>query len=241
MSGLIKSLTGLSWQEFSNSSLAEEVLFYPRYALCALFTLTVIYLFKKENRKQAGDILLLLSSLGLIFLAFLYYKDHFTYTGQFIEYSLQFGSPLFLYLFTRNIVSEKQLIFLMKIAVSLAFVGHGLYAFGFYPVPVKFVEMTCSILPMDESVAKIFLRTAGVLDFITAIGIYWRKIERPLLAYAAIWGLFTAMARITAYFDPKLALTTMHQWWYESFLRLPHMLIPLLLFVLIGLEKKKTL
>ena len=239
MSGLVNSILGISWEEFSTSSLAEDILVYPRYAFFILYAATFIFLFKKENRKQAGDILLLLSSFGLIFLAFLYYKDHFTYTGQFIEYSLQFGSPLFLYLFSRNIVSEKRLVLLMKIAVSLAFVGHGLYAFGFYPVPVKFIEMTCSILPMDESVAKIFLRTAGVLDFLVAIGIYWRKIERPLLAYAAIWGLFTALARITAYFNPELALASIHQWWFESLLRMPHMLIPLLLFVLAGSREKK--
>lgn len=232
MSAPVKWLTGLSWEEFSKSKLAEDVLIYPRYAFGVLYAVTALFLLIKKNRKQKGDFLLLLSSFSLMFLAFLSYKDHFALNGQFIEHSLQFGSPLFLYLFSREIVSKERLIWLMKIAVSLTFVGHGLYAFGFYPVPVKFIEMTCTILPINESMAKAFLRIAGALDFLVAIGIYWRRTEKPLLLYATIWGGLTALARIVAYFDLDLPVETMHQWWFQSFLRLPHMLIPLLLFII---------
>lgn len=240
MSGPVRLVTGLNWEDFSKSKLAENVLTYPRYALCALYALTAFFLFFKENKKQKGDLLLLLSTFGLVFLAFLNYKDHFAVNGQFIEYSTQFGTPLFLYLFSRELISKGRLVLLMKVAVSLTFIGHGLYAFGFYPVPVKFIEMTCMIFPMDESMAKVFLRVAGALDFIVAIGIYWRKTERPLLAYAAIWGGLTSMARITAYFSVQFPIETIHQHWFESFLRLPHMLIPLLLFQLARFGKQRA-
>ena len=240
MSGPLKFFTGLNWEDFARSKLAEDVLIYPRYALCGLYSLTAFFLFFKQNRKQKGDFLLLLSTFGLVFLAFLNYKNLFAVNGQFIEYSLQFGSPLFLYLFSRELVSKERLILLMKFAVSLTFIGHGLYAFGFYPVPVKFIEMTCMILPMDEEMAKIFLRVAGLLDFVVAIGIYWRQAERPLLIYAALWGGLTAMALITAYFSMQFPMEIIHQYWYESFLRLPHMLIPLLLFMLARFRDKGT-
>lgn len=239
MSGPVKLLTGSNWDDFATSELAEDILIYPRYALCALYALTAFFLIFKKNEKQKGDLLLLLSTFGLVFLAFLNYKNLFAVNGQFIEYSIQFGSPLFLYLFSRELVLKGQLILLMKIAVSLTFIGHGLYAFGFYPVPVKFIEMTCMILPMDEEMARTFLRVAGALDFVVAIGIYWKKVEKPLLIYAAIWGGLTAMARITAYFSLQFPMETIHQYWYESFLRLPHMLIPLLLFVLAHFKGKK--
>ena len=240
MSGPVKLLTGLNWEDFARSQLAEDVLKYPRYVLCALYASTAFFLFFKKNRKQKGDFLLLLSTFGLVFLAFLNYKDHFAVNGQFVEYALQFGSPLFLYLFSRKSISRERLVLLMKIAVSLTFIGHGLYAFGFYPVPVKFIEMTCIIFPMDESMAKTFLRAAGALDFIVAIGIYWRKAEKPLLLYAAVWGGLTAMARITAYFSLQFPMETIHQYWFESFLRLPHMLIPLLLFQMARFSEKRT-
>lgn len=232
MSTPVKWLTGLSWEDFSKSQLANDVVTYPRYAFSALYAVTALFLFVKENKKQTGDWLLLVSGFSLMFLAFLSYKNHFTLPGQFIEYSLQFGAPLFLFLFSRALISKARLILLMKIAVSLTFIGHGLYAFGFYPVPVKFIEMTCTILPIDEAMAKTFLRVAGALDFVVAIGIYWHKTEKPLLLYAAVWGGLTAMARIVAYFNLDFPLATFHQWWFQSFLRLPHMLIPLLLYML---------
>ncbi|MEX2589393.1 MAG: hypothetical protein WD334_04250, partial [Chitinophagales bacterium] len=143
----VQSLLNMSWEEYARSDLAEAVLDYPRYALGFLYLATSIFVLFKKDLKQKGDILLLLSTAGLIILALLYFLDHFSSQGQFIEYTLQFSAPLFLYLFCRNTFNKKQLIFGLKLAVSLTFVGHGLYAFGFYPVPVKFMEMTMVMLP----------------------------------------------------------------------------------------------
>lgn len=237
LEGFVNSWLNMSWDEYAKSSISEAVLIYPRYIVAFLYLITAVFTIYKKDKKQKADILLLLSSLGLITLAMLYFIDLFSVQGQFIEYSLQFSAPLFLYLFSRNILRKGVLKNALKLAVSLTFIGHGLYAFGFYPVPVKFMEMTMTMLPFDESTATLFLRTAGFLDFLVAIGIYWNKTEKPLLLYATIWGLFTAMARVMVYFDPHFALESLHQYWWQTFFRMPHMLVPLLLYLWAGKSK----
>jgi hypothetical protein len=46
------------------------------------------------------------------------------------------------------------------------------------------------------------------------------------------WGLATALARIVAHFVPAFWQNSLAQWLHEVVIRLPHALIPLLLYLI---------
>lgn len=185
---------------------------------------TLISFFK---RKSALNYFLIFGSFCLMFLAYLYCKEKFYTPAQFFEYSLQFGSPLFLFLVIRESFKEHLILF-MKIAIALTFVSHGLYALGIYPVPGNFVQMTLNILPVQEKQAIQFLALAGILDIVISILIFVPgKLSRYALIYAIIWGALTAFARIVANFEFENMLASVHQWLHQSVYRFPHFLIPM--------------
>jgi len=199
------------------------------YMLCAL-----VAVFIRRLPKWASYILWL-GSLSLMFLAFLYCKEKFFQWGQFWEYSLQFGAPLFLFFLYNSIhkvtsshLVSKSLIFWMKVAIAITFISHGLYALNYYPRPGHFVDMTINILGVGEKTAFQFLNVAGVLDFIVAIGIFFpKKICRYALIYIILWGLATTFARIWGHFYIDMIGDTLSQWVHESVYRFPHFVIPI--------------
>lgn len=196
------------------------------YFLCALVAIFI------KKIPKAFTYLLWLGSFSLIILAFLYCKEKFFQWGQFWEYSLQFGSPLFLFFLWKNQNVSDRLLFFMKIAIAITFISHGLYALNYYPRPGHFIQMTIDILGVSESTAVIFLNIAGILDFILAIGIFLnQKIAKIALAYAIFWGFATTMARIVGHFYLDMMEDTLTMWVHESVYRMPHFLIPLVVYL----------
>ena len=90
-----------------------------------------------------------------------------------------------------------------------------------------FVDMVINIFQFSEVHAKLFLKIAGVLDFLVAILIFIPRISTYALLYAALWGGLTALARTWANFYWSFPLESLHQHLYETIYRLPHMLVPL--------------
>ncbi len=242
MSGIIESFSSMNWEQYITSMEVNDAIqlsikltgiFYLVGAAIALFIKRLASFFRS---------MLVLGAIGLVILAMLYCKDRFFSIGQFFEYTLQFGSPLFLFFFTKNVAAEKlkktpstypfDLVLLMKIAIALTFTCHGLYAIGYYPIPVHFMEMTMNILGLGEENAKTFLLVAGILDFIISIGIFLPAFwARPFLIYAILWGLITSMARIWANFNWEWLDYVLLQWLHEAVIRFPHFLIPLAVLV----------
>ena len=188
--------------------------------------MAILTLFVSERTKNIS-FLYIIASISLAFLAFLYCKEKFYHAGQFIEYTIQILLPLiFIYSIQRKIALSK-LVLVLKLSIALTFSAHGLYAIGFYPQPGLFVDMIIKIFHVSEASAKIFLKIAGILDFIVSITIFIPRLSRYSLIYAAIWGGLTALARIWANFYWSFPLESLHQHLYETLYRLPHMLIPL--------------
>lgn len=233
MSGIVESLSSMSWEEFITSSVIDERIqssirltgwFYLIAGFVALFI-------KKVPRVLTY--LLLIGSFLLVLLAALYCKEKFYSLGQFFEYSLQFLSPIFLFLLSKPsaIISDK-MIWWMKVATALTFTCHGLYAVNFYPLPGLFVEMTINILGVGEQTARQFLLGAGIMDFITSVLIFFPyRVSKYALLYMFLWGLATALARIWAHFYIDYPWECLHQWWQETFYRFCHFLIPLVIFL----------
>jgi len=239
MEGLISVLTGLSWHEYAKSetcnfiidaSIKATGLFY---LLCAFASL-----FIRVKHKQLSK-LLVAGSLLLIILSGLFYKSKFLQFGQFIEYSCQMFSPLFLYIILFYKVHLPKFSFALKLAIALTFAGHGLYALGVYPTPGIWIDMSLSSLnfvglyPSVNQVQHI-IYLAGILDMILALGIFLpNKWSVPFLTWALIWGLLTALSRVIGFIYIDASWHTLIQWLPQTIMRLPHALIPLAVLIFI--------
>lgn len=227
MESLVLFFRGGTWQEYVTSASADHFIqslvigFGIFYALMAIITLFI----KKHSRLFFG--LYILSSLALLFLAFLYSKEKFYHIGQFLEYAIQFMLPLFFYFHLTKKIKAERLVLFLKITIALTFSAHGLYAIGYYPQPGVFVDMLINIFSMEEATAKSILQIAGILDFVISITIFIPRLSNYSLIYAAFWGGLTALARTWANFYIDFPLDSLHQNLYETIYRLPHMLVPL--------------
>lgn len=204
------------------------------YLLAAICTLLITKFNKKLFR-----IPIFIGGISLVILSVLLTKEKFYHTAQFFEHSIQFGLPfVFLYTFRKN-YKKSRMFFVLKVLIAVTFFSHGLYAFGAYPVPGKFVDMVINIFGCTESFAITFLYIAGILDFILAVLLFIPKVDKYALIYAVVWGLLTALARLAANFYWEFPLQSLHQNVYQVIYRLPHGLTPLMVLTGINLYWKK--
>lgn len=219
-------VTSPTTDEFIQSTIKLKGILYTIAAVCSL-------LIVKKN-KRFLKLPIYIGGFSLVVLSILLTKEKFYHIAQFFEHSIQFGLPfVLLYCLSENYKKETA-IFMLKILIAITFFSHGLYAFGAYPVPGKFVDMVIQIIGCSESHAITFLYVAGILDFILAVLIFIPKTAKYALIYAVVWGLLTAIARIVANFYIDFPLQSIHQNLYQVIYRLPHGLVPLI--VLLGLE-----
>ncbi|MFD0992415.1 DoxX-like family protein [Tenacibaculum geojense] len=205
---------------FIQTCIQANGILYAIAAFCAIII--------TKNNKKAVQIPIFLGGLGLVFLSVLLAKEKFYHIAQFFEHSIQFGLPFLLLYSLHHNFEVKKLVLTLKILIAITFISHGLYAFGVYPVPGKFIDMVINIFGCTESVAISFLYIAGILDFLLAILIFVPITAKYALMYAVLWGILTAIARIAANFYWEFPLQSLHQHVYEVVYRIPHGLTPLM-------------
>ncbi len=196
MEPLVVRIFQMSWDQYAthpwNDLIVQWIikLIGSLFILCGFLSLTA----KKESRIQQR--LILLGSGLLFFLAILYFKEKFYQWGELIEYALQFGSPLILVLILRKALSWRQLDLALRLLIVGTFLGHGLYAIGYYPVPGHFLDMTMAFFNLQNEQAMMLLKIAGVLDLVIVAGLLSGLRFYSLASYAALWGSVTALARV---------------------------------------------
>jgi|GEM_PF-373377 hypothetical protein len=158
--------------------------------------------------------------------------------GMLIEYMLQAGIPLLFLLVLMFPRMLKTWAWVTSLFVSACFIGHGLYAVGYHPVPWSFQVMTMEILGISEESSISFLYTVGVLDFMAGIAILVPILRRLGLYYMFAWGGATSLARILAHYDPSLKYHGMDPWVAECVVRTSHWVVPMLLLMLLPLWDK---
>lgn len=171
--------------------------------------------------------LLLPVTFLLIIDSFARFVDSGNHLGMAIEHTLQWGCPLLLFLALKM---RELPVLLMQLASALTFVGHGLYAVGFHPVPLKYQSMTTALIDLEGEAALQFLLGAGILDFVAAAGLFFAPIRRFALLYMIGWGAATAFARV-------LTGGSIDPWLMETIVRSSHWMVPI---VLLTLAKKRT-
>ncbi|PQB04112.1 DoxX-like family protein [Aureitalea marina] len=237
MKPVVEGLFATDWSNYVGSSAVDTGIQLSIritgwiFVLACLAALTLT----KSNRRF-NRVVLIIGGILLFGLSALYMKEKFFHYGQFFEYSIQFSMPFLLLYVTHQSFKRERLLFTLKILIAFTFTAHGLYAIGYYPVPGKFIDMTIASLGVNETTARLFLNIAGILDIALAVLIFIPKMARYALAYAAIWGFLTAFARITGTIHYDMLGLTLNQSIYQVVYRLPHGLVPLIAFMLIGAQ-----
>ncbi len=195
-----------------------------------------------ENRPPYRSMLVLSLLLGTIIL--LQTKENFWRWGYFVEHALQIASPLVLAAYWRSGLTAS-LHLGIRLLIALTFIGHGLYAVGFYPVPHHFLWMfsegmahapiraLCAGAVLTEGAVRTALKIAGFLDFFSALLLLlpFRKLQLLGLLWIIPWALLTTMARWWSYADASTLSDLLIFWTPEVLLRCPHFLLPLVCWI----------
>ncbi|SNR16687.1 DoxX-like family protein [Tenacibaculum jejuense] len=226
---VIENVFAISWTTYATSTTTDTFVQSLIIAKGVLYVIAAIssILITRSNKKLFR-IPIFVGGISLVILTILLTKEKFYHFAQFFEHGIQFGLPFVLLYTLKENYNEQKVFLSLKVLIAVTFFSHGLYAFGAYPVPGKFVDMVINIFGCSESFALSFLYIAGVLDFILAVLIFLPKFSKYALIYAVVWGLLTALARIVANFYIEFPLQSIHQNLYEVVYRLPHGLVPLL-------------
>jgi hypothetical protein len=230
--GPVASWLGYDWSAYLNEVATDSHIGNLVIASGCIFLCCALAVWILPRWKKIFSPLIILGVLQMLFLTFLYWKEHFFIIAQLIEYSLQWSTPLFLLYWIKKRNTPSKMFFWLKVAIALTFVGHGLYALGlFFPVPANFTVMTVKILGVNQDQAFQFLFWAGVLDMVVGLGIFLPfKWARWVLLYAVLWGLATTAARIWAHFYLENLEFVFWRWVPEALFRVPHFLMPYFLW-----------
>ena len=231
--GPVARLFGFNWSEYLNSFASDQSISQFIVVSGIIFVLCAMAVWILPKWKKVLVPLIALGVIQLLFLSFLYWKEQFFIIAQFIEYALQWSTPLFLLYFIKKTAVSSRMLIALKIAIALTFVGHGLYALGlFFPVPGHFTAMVIQILGVSQEQSAQLLFWAGVLDMIIGIGIFlpyrWSK---WIIIYAIFWGLATTAARIWAHFYIDNLEFVFWRWVPEALFRFPHFMMPYFLYL----------
>lgn len=224
---------GVSWESFVTSPQVDQAIVFIGRFMGVLCMTAAAATWSLRQRPRLSRPFIGAGVLVLIVVDSLFYIGKYFQLGMLIEHSLQWSCGLFLLASAREPRWTATRIMWLKLAVSLTFIGHGLYAVGYHPRPGQFVSMIMRCLPLEESSARLFLTTAGWIDFFVAGAIWLPRIARPALLYCAFWGLLTALARPYAYFDADNLLGWSESWLHPFLIRIIHGIAPVTLWLVL--------
>lgn len=225
---LIELITGMNRFEYVSSTAVSGFLSKVNIAFGIIFLLGAFSVLLVNKSKSYYKTIIKVA-WGLLFVvAFGYFVEKNHTWGQFLEYTAQLTAP-YLLLMSVKYKMKKKFIFIAKLSIAVTFVCHGLYAYGYYPVPGAFVDMMIKGFGMNEPQAVYWLRIFGVVDFAFAVGIFIPFAARYFLLYGLIWGFLTAFARIYTQVNLDFLEATLGQYTFEFLVRTPHFIIPLVL------------
>ena len=228
----VLQLLGWQWSDYIQSERVDAGISVFTKVMGGLFVICALVALFINKLPYSVSKLLWLGAFGLLLLALLQFKARFFHAGQLLEYALQFSSPVFLLWLYQAQPPSKNMLFAWKIAVSLTFICHGLYAVNYYPRPGNFTEMTMNILHLSEMQAIQALQIAGILDFTASVLLFLPfPAESLALCYMVLWGFLTSIAKPWTYLQLDFLTETTLRWLPEVFIRFPHFLVPLALLL----------
>ena len=123
--------------------------------------------------------------------------------------------------------------FWAKVAVSMCFIGHGLYALGIPYQPASFVRLMTSCTFFSFETSSSIIEIVGLFDIALGIAVFIRPLEKITLGHMAFWGFITASARVISFVIVPGSLKNLNPWFFETTVRLIHGGAPLFLMILL--------
>ena len=232
MKDLVSLVLGLSWSEYVGNPLYDERIKLFSQGIGWFYLFAAGAALGIQWLPRLARAILTTASGTLLILALIVWKEQGWQVGQLLEQSLQWTTPLLLALNSKGSIPERWIRYGTKIAIAATFIGHGLYALGYYPIPGNFLEMTMRSLSIGEDTARQFLFLIGILDVLAALGVIWpKRFKAVIFTYLIAWGLLTSLARVWGYFSFDFFENWLQMWIYELFIRFPHFLVPWFLWL----------
>jgi len=202
MKDFVSVVFGLSWSEYVGNPLYDERIRLFSQGIGWFYLLAAGAALGIQWFPRLARNILYPASGALLILVLIVWKEYGWQIGQLLEHSLQWTTPLLLAASSKGSIPEHWIRYGARAAISATFIGHGMYALGFYPVPGNFLEMTMRSLSIGEDPARHFLFLIGVLDVLAAMGVLWpKRFKTVIFAYLIGWGLMTSLARVWGYFS----------------------------------------
>lgn len=88
-------------------------------------------------------------------------------------------------------LSEKNVVLALRLAVFGEFLGHGVFA---VMKKAQWIGWISKLLSVDAGTATQLLLVVGALDIIVSLIILFKPVK-PVLLWAIVWGFFTALLR----------------------------------------------
>lgn len=229
--GWVAGLLGVSWEIYVAEVVTDRrILFFGRAVGLVLAASAVVAV--TARRDSLGQLTCLGVGGAVLTLASgCLYLDAGRVLATFVEHGGQMLSPVVLILALWRGPRDRWTVGVAVLAFWSTFAGHGTFAVGWTPTPGDFYGLVTGILGLGENAADIFLKTVGVFDFAVCVGVLVPCLRCSCLAYAAVWGLLTALAR------PVAGMSFGASWWgadqflHEAVLRAPHVSLPLFLLL----------
>ncbi|MDX2067515.1 MAG: hypothetical protein SFV55_03755 [Haliscomenobacter sp.] len=236
MKDFVSLILGLSWSEYVGNPLYDERIQLFSKGLGYFYLLAAGAAVGIKWFPRLARTILSAASGTLLILALIVWKEQGWQIGQLLEQSLQWATPLLLVANNKSTIPKQWVLLGARVIISCTFIGHGMYALGYYPIPGNFLEMTMRSLSIGEYPARQFLLLIGVLDVLAALGVLRpKRLKTAIFAYLIAWGLLTSLARVWGYFSLEFIENWLQMWLYELFIRFPHFMVPWFLW----LEEKK--
>ena len=234
-SGVVQRL-GWSWTDWVTSQRVSGWIEAWTISLGVVLVLGIVGLLlwaRKRDWSNLARALILTATAVLLLHVVLETKGHYWRVGHFAELSLQWTTPILFLLITTRSINYQLVDYALRIMIALTFIGHGLYAYGYYPVPGHFQQMMISGFGVDNEGALLLLKIAGIFDFIAAALIFLpaRGVRNFAIWYIIIWGFLTALARLWSYSGFSSWEYLISHWFPAFLVRSEHFLVPLGLFL----------
>lgn len=230
----IEGILGIEWNDFLTNTVYDDRLLIVQHTVGGiLLVLALVIWIPTKNQSITTKSLASATSLLLI-LSLFKTIDHFRTIGQFIEQLSQIACPAILLLFLTQRIQLSNIQFIIKIIIGLTFIGHGLYAIGYYAQPPVFIKMIRSTIACDYATAQIILYIIGALDIIAALLLFVpnKRIQQIALVHIIAWGFITAFGRFFGNVNYNHFWFTAQQFWHLSAFRMVHGILPLVLSLL---------
>lgn len=208
----------------------------------ALVTIGLALSWPSLRKNRVGRMGIALGGCLLLAIILLATKDNFWRWGYLIEHALQLGTPWLLIAALRGRMATGW----MRWLTAFTFIGHGLFAIGFYPIPANFTLMlsatvegffgTAAGAEFATSTAINLLFVVGLLDFLAAIMLLLpnKKAQLWSLYWIIPWAFLTTMARLWANGQFSSGSSFILHWVPAFLYRIPHFLIPVTIWFLLN-------